>query len=93
MGEELLAIAVVLEVLLLIWPAVIVLSAVIAEVVVATAAAVTLVEMVSEVEGREECWVRDVCPRPVVSVALSVVATRVLVVGPPMVTADDDDAG
>ena len=38
-----------------------------------------------------ECWVRDVCPKPVVSVVFSVVATRVLLLGPPLVAADDAD--
>ena len=35
------------------------------------------------------CWVRDVCPKPVVSVVFAVVATRVLVLAAPLVPVED----
>ena len=45
--------------------------------------------VVSSASRPSPCCVRDVCPKPVVSVVFSVVATRVLVLGPPLVPADD----
>ena len=47
--------------------------------------------VVSSAPRPSPCWVRDVCPKPVVSVVFSVVATRVLLLGPPLVAADDAD--
>ena len=45
--------------------------------------------VVSSASRPSPCWVRDVCPKPVVSVVFFVVATRVLVLGPPLVPAED----
>ena len=53
--------------------------------------AIAFADVVVSSAPRPPCWVCDVCPKPVVSVVFSVVATRVLLLGPPLVAADDAD--
>ena len=53
--------------------------------------AIAFADVVVSSAPRPPCWVCDICPKPVVSVVFSVVATRVLLLGPPLVAADDAD--